>query len=75
MSAVEILEQIRRLSPEEQHEVVEKVWEEFGDFDDALTPEQTAELERRAEEFRKNPQDGIPWEQVRDEVRQRFGWK
>jgi len=75
MSASEILEQIRRLPPEEQYEVAERVWEEFGDFDDDLTPEQAAELERRAEEFRKNPQDSIPWEQVRDEVRQRFGWK
>jgi putative addiction module component (TIGR02574 family) len=75
MSASEILEQIRRLPVEEQYDVAEKVWEEFGDFDDDLTPEQAAELERRAEEFRNNPQNGIPWEKVRDEVRQRFGWK
>jgi putative addiction module component (TIGR02574 family) len=75
MSAAEILDQIRRLPPEEQYEVAEKIWEEFGDFDDELTPQQAAELERRAEEFRKNPQDSIPWEQLRDEVRQRFGWK
>jgi len=75
MSAAEILDQIRRLPPAEQYEVAEKIWEEFGDFDDELTPQQAAELERRAEEFRKNPQDSIPWEQLRDEVRQRFGWK
>ena len=75
MSASEILEQIRRLPVEEQYDVAEKVWEEFGDFDDDLPPEQAAELERRAEEFRNNPQNGIPWEKVRDEVRQRFGWK
>ena len=75
MSATEILEQIRRLPLEEQYEVAEKIREEYGDFDDELTPEQIAELERRGEEFRKNPQAGIPWEQVRDEVRKRFGWK
>ena len=75
MSASEILEQIRRLPVEEQYDVAEKVWEEFGDVEDELTPEQAAELERRAEEFRNNPQNGIPWEKVRDEVRQRFGWK
>ena len=75
MSAAEILEQIRRLSPAERQEVADRVIEEFGGFDDRLTPAQAAELERRAEEFRKNPQDGVPWEQVRDEARKRFGWK
>ena len=75
MSATEILEQIRRLPPREQREVFERIRDEFPDFDDDLTPEQSAELERRAEEFRKNPTDGISWEQVRDEVRKRFGWR
>ena len=74
MSAVEILEQIRRLSPEEQYEVAEKIWEEFGDFDDELTREQAAELDRRLAAFEKNPHDGIPLEQVKAEMRQRFGW-
>jgi putative addiction module component (TIGR02574 family) len=72
MSAVEILEQIRRLPPEERHEVVEKVWEEFGDFDDELTPEQIAELERRAAEARAHPESGIPWETVRAELFERY---
>ena len=75
MSATEILEQIRRLPPEEQHEIAEKIWEEFGDFDDELTPEQAAELDRRVAEFKKNPNDVIPWEQVQAEAKQRFGWK
>jgi putative addiction module component (TIGR02574 family) len=48
---------------------------EFGEPDDELTSEQVKELERRAEEFRKNPHDCIPWEQVRDDMRKRFGWK
>ncbi|HZV37062.1 MAG TPA: addiction module protein [Verrucomicrobiae bacterium] len=75
MSASEILEQIRRLPLEEQHEIVETIRQELGEFDDELSPEQIAELERRAEEFRRNPQAGIPWEQVRDEARKRFGLK
>jgi putative addiction module component (TIGR02574 family) len=74
MSATEILEQIEQLPPEEQHEVAEKVFKKYGDFDDELTPEQTAELDRRLAEFEKNPHDGIPWEQVKAEMRQRFGW-
>jgi len=75
MSATEILDQIRRLPPQEQREVFERIRDEFSDLDDELTPEQAAELERRAEEFRKNPNDGIPWEQVRDAARKRFGWQ
>jgi putative addiction module component (TIGR02574 family) len=68
MSATEILEQIRRLSPEEQHEVVGKIREEFGGFDDELTREEIAELDRRAEDALKNPGRGVPWEQHRDEM-------
>jgi len=74
MSASEILEQIRRLPLEEQYDVAEKVWEEFGDIEDELTPEQAAELDRRLADFEKNPHDGIPLEQVKAEMRQRFGW-
>lgn len=75
MSKMEILEELRRMPKAERRELVETIDLEFGDFDDELTPEQTAELERRAEEFRKNPQAGIPWEQVRENARKRFGWK
>ena len=75
MSATEILEEMRRMPETERRELVETIEMEFCDFDDELTPEQIAELERRAEEFRKNPQSGIPWEQVQENARKRFGWK
>jgi len=75
MSATEILEQIRRLPPVEPQAVAEKVLEEYGDFDDELTPEQAAELDRRLADFEKNPHAGIPWEQVEADLNQRFGWR
>jgi len=75
MSKMEILEELRRMPEAERRELFETIDLEFGDFRDALTPEQATELERRAEEFRKNPQAGIPWEQVRENARKRFGWK
>ena len=75
MSKTEILEELRRMPEPERRELVETIDLEFGDFNDELTSEQKAELDRRAEEFRKNPQDGIPFEQVREEARKRFGWK
>jgi putative addiction module component (TIGR02574 family) len=75
MSASEILEQIRRLPPEEQGAVAEQVWEEFGGLEDELTPEQAAELDRRLLDFEKNPRAGIPLEAVKAEMRRRFGWE
>jgi putative addiction module component (TIGR02574 family) len=72
MSATEILEQIRRLSPTEQREVAEQILDECGAFDDELSSSQIAELERRAENLRKNPAAGIPWEQVRAELKGRL---
>ena len=68
MSATEILEQIEQLPLDEQYKVAEKVWEKYGDFDDTLTPEQIAELDRRAEDALKNPGRGTPWEELRDEM-------
>ncbi|HEU5123546.1 MAG TPA: addiction module protein [Verrucomicrobiae bacterium] len=75
MSKSEILDELRRMPEAERRALVEEIDLEFGDFDDELTPEQKSELDRRAEEFSKNPGDGIPFEQVREEARKRFGWK
>jgi putative addiction module component (TIGR02574 family) len=72
MTATEVLEQFRALPPAEQRLVAEQIWEAYEpEFE---TPELIAELERRAAEFRKNPAQGVPWEQIRAELRQKFGW-
>lgn len=74
MSATEVLQQFRALPPEEQRLVAEQIQEEVNLDDFVETPEMIAELERRAEEFRKNPSQGVPWEQIRAELRQKYGW-
>jgi putative addiction module component (TIGR02574 family) len=68
MSALEVVEQFRKLPAVEQREAFEKIREVVHDFDDELTPEQIAELDRRAEDALKNPRRGVPWEQLRDET-------
>jgi hypothetical protein len=72
MSASEILEQIRRLPPEEQYDVAEKVWEEFGDCDDELTPEQIDELDRRAEHALAHPERCRPLDEAIADIEKRF---
>jgi hypothetical protein len=49
-----------------------EIVEEFGDFDDGLSPEQIEEAERRAERLSRNPERGIPWEQVCAELPERL---
>lgn len=69
MSATEVVEQFRKLPREEQREVFEKLRDEFGE---EPTREQLEEFERRGERLRKNPESGIPWEQVRAELKDRI---
>jgi putative addiction module component (TIGR02574 family) len=69
MSATQVLEQIHKLPFEEQYEVFEHL---RGEFDPELTPEQIAELDRRAEELRQHPERGVPWETVQAELHERL---
>jgi len=72
MSATEILEEMRRMPESERRKLVEHIENEFGEFDDELTPEQIAELDRRAEDALKNPGRGTPAEEVFAEIRERL---
>ena len=69
MSATQVLEQIDKLPFEEQREVFEQLCDKF---DDRLTPEQIAELERRAEDALKHPGRGTPIEEVSAEIKKRL---
>ena len=66
------MEQVNRLPFEEQREVFEHLREKFDDFDNTLTPEQIAELDRRAEDALKNPGRGTPIEEVSAEIKKRL---
>jgi|GEM_PF-444646 len=72
MSATEILEELRRMPEPERRELIETIDLEFGGFNDEPTPEQIAEFDRRGDELRRNPASGIPWEQVRAEMKERI---
>ena len=65
-----LLEQSRKLPVPERIKLVEDIWdsiaEQQGDDAITLTPEQSAELERRIEYHERHPNDTVPWETIRD---------
>ncbi len=69
MSAQEILDQFRRLPFEEQYDVARQI---AGELETDLPPDRIAELEKRADRLRRNPKAGVPWEQVRAELKERL---
>ena len=72
MSATEILEQIRRLPAREQLDVAEQIWNDLGGPENELTPEQVAELDRRAERALQHPERCRPLDDVLADFDMRF---
>ena len=72
MSAAEILEQIRRLPITEREDLVERIEAEFTA---ELSPAQIAELDRRAADALKYPQQGQPAHEVFNDIEQRWRTK
>jgi plasmid stabilization system protein ParE len=69
MSATQVLEQVDKLPFEEQREVFEHLREKF---DDELTPQQIAELDRRAERALAHPERCRPLDEVVADIERRF---
>jgi putative addiction module component (TIGR02574 family) len=69
MSLNEILAEIPKLSFAERQELVRRAIEVE---DNDLTAEEKAVLDRRLEDFRRDPDSGVPAEQLKDEVSRRL---
>lgn len=69
MSTAQVIEQLEKLPFEEQREVFEQLREKF---DAALTPEQIAELDRRAERALAHPERCRPLDDVVADIEKRF---
>ena len=69
MSATQVLEQLEKLPFEEQREVFEQLREKF---DEELTLEQIAELDRRAERALAHPERCRPLDEVVADIEKRF---
>ena len=67
----ELAPELARLSPRERLELIESLWESLDEKDVPVTDAQRAELDRRIAGFDQDGAESIPWEELRDELRQR----
>ncbi|HXT63417.1 MAG TPA: addiction module protein [Pyrinomonadaceae bacterium] len=65
-----LIETATKLPLDKRIELIEVLWESLAEegYEPSLTPEQTAELDRRLEAHRKNPNDVVPWESIKQEL-------
>jgi len=63
----QLLQQVSVLEPDEQIDLVEAIWDGIVSRNAVppLTAEQKTELDRRLADHLKNPDDVIPWSEVK----------
>ena len=61
------------LSVAERIQLVEDIWDTVAEVPEEveLTSEQKVELDRRLDAYNQNPDEGAPWEVVRERIRSR----
>jgi len=64
---------IKRLTPRERIELAEQLWDSLTEDEIELTPEQSAEFERRRDRLAREGPKGRPWRDVLDEFDKRGG--
>ena len=67
---IERMPELRTLSPSDKLALVTELWDDLASNpeDIQITPEQIAEVERRLEEYRNNPDLGTTWEEVKARI-------
>jgi putative addiction module component (TIGR02574 family) len=67
---IERMPGLRTLSPSDKLALVTELWDDLASNpeDIPITPEQIAEVDRRLEEYRKNPDLGSTWEEVQARI-------
>jgi len=70
----ELLAELLELTPAERLDLISDLWDSLEPDDlPPLTDDQIEEMERRVAEHRANPDSALSWEEVRAELRSRFG--
>ena len=65
---------IDKLSVDERLQLIDEIWMSLGPNtgDLPLTEEQKQEIDRRLQAYEANPDDIVPWEDVRAEIEDRL---
>ena len=68
----DLLEKAMQLPIPERIKLVEDIWDSIAAVPEAikLTDERMAEVERRLEDYRKDPTRVVPWEEAKKRLRQ-----
>ena len=70
----ELVAELLELTPAERLDLIGDLWDSIDANDlPPLSEEQIEEMERRLAEHRANPEAALSWEEVRAELRSRFG--
>ena len=70
----ELVAELLELEPAEKLELIGDLWDSLEPNElPPLTKAQIDELERRLAEHRADPESALSWEEVRQELRSRFG--
>lgn len=67
------ISEILQLSIAERIQLAEDIWDSIAAFPEAVTftDEQMRELDRRLQAHVENPGEGISWDELKEQVRQR----
>jgi len=69
-----VLNEVESWPIDDRVRLVQDVWNQLVDrgYEPGLTEEMKAELDRRIEEMDRNPNAGVPWEDVKARVLERI---
>jgi putative addiction module component (TIGR02574 family) len=70
MSREKLLEEARKLSVDDRTLLAHQIWRSVRDDAEAagVSEEDWREIERRIDEYDRNPSAGIPWEEARAQI-------
>lgn len=70
MTTIELRKEAAALSVAEKIQLVEDLWDDIALASDdwPLSDAQKSEMNRRIEDFERNPREGLSWPQTRQEI-------
>jgi putative addiction module component (TIGR02574 family) len=70
----QLVKDARELPLAEQIKLIDALWESIAKqgYEPPLTPEQAAELDRRFDAHRRQPDDVVSWDSIKQEISEKY---